>query len=215
MMLRDLPPVRVYTLEDIATPPQHQEIVFADPNDEGTSQRYTMYTGEISVSLEADNHKAEQIFQYPVLGTFFKIGSMGIMPLGDPNSQFRSAIANAFLTESEFGSNPVWADVMEVSADLMQIQLDCSNEFIVRPPQTINAVVLSGRLVARNASLKQISYRVSVLDRLTGNPLVARPILLHDRGWNGKYILGWSGLGPGSVGFVQKRGIPQDRIVLF
>jgi hypothetical protein len=215
------PPIDVlFTNENLAFTPQHQELVFADPNDGGIQQIFTIYTGELLVNLHADGSAKDQTFQYPILGTFGTPGGnqIGIKQIifveGDPNPQFRSAIAYASVTRSELGSNPVWANVGSVSADLMEVELNSPSR------QRVNAVVLSGMLTSRNSRLTSISYRVTVLERTNRNPQFPVPvlpvILINDpdpkkagAGWTG----GYNPL-PGSagVGAVLKPGIPQDKI---
>ena len=141
-----LPPQIVYTRDNLELFPQHQELIFDDPNDGGARQRFTIYTGEILIDLSADDHHKDLTFQYPILGTFKDPAgapAIGIKPIGNSGSvgfepQFRSATAFAFLTSSEFGSNPVWANVGRLSADLIEIELDASSR------QVIHVAVLSG-----------------------------------------------------------------------
>jgi hypothetical protein len=211
MAFISLPPDVVYTVDDLHTLPpsrtlilpQHQELTFDDPN-EGFHQRCTIYTGTIYVrEFNAGGSHKDLIFQYPILGTFknsFGAATPGIMRIGDP-AQFRSAVADAAVVSGEFGSNPVWADVTLVSADLIGITLDSGEK--------LNAVVLSGQLTARNARLTAINYRVTVLDRLNENPKVKPPILIGDGGWTGNYTL----LPDGRLGGMVN-GIPQDKLDL-
>jgi hypothetical protein len=160
-----------------------------------------MYTGELLVDWESgDSGDHDFTFQYPVLGTFWGPGGTtvkGIMPINTESAQFRSAIAYAAVTSSQLGDTPVWADVGQVSADLFKIELDPSRD-------QINAVVLSGKLTARNSKLTAISYRVSVLERMNRQPTAQGPRLI-DPGWNGKYVLSSGDIGP-----LLKNGIPQD-----
>jgi hypothetical protein len=198
---------RIYSAKDTAVLPQHQELVYFDPEDPpGTLQRFTMYTGELLVHFDSgDTGDHDLTFRYPVLGTFWSSGGgtthIGIIPINVEIVQFRSAIAYAAVTSSQLGDTPVWADVGKVSADLFKIELD-SRDFI-------NAVVLSGMLTARNSQLTAISYRVSVLERMNRQPQARSPILVGDvlttAPWTGEYVAP-----SGDLGSLLKPGIPQD-----
>jgi len=199
----------VYTADDlwIGTLPQYQEIIFTDPNDL-FPQRLAMYTGELKPAAWADGARKNYTFQYPILGTFRDPSGrnvVGIMPMNDPtlqdprNRQFRSAIANASLAISNVEGIPTWLNISSVAADLYQIELDSRH--------VTHAVVLSGWITARNSLVNTVSYRVSVLERLDGNPEAQPPIFIGDRGWTGKYNLVSDAVGP-----LEISGIPQDKI---
>ena len=197
---------RVYTFEDIGTSdghvlvPQHQQLIYSDPED-GFPQRLTIYTGEINVGDD------DSTFMYPVLGFFNVPGgapAIGILPINDPPpNQFRSAVANAIITNFEVVVGLTIADVTPgvvvsgVAADLFQIELN--------PRQIINAVVLSGNFDRDHAHVNCFTYRVSVLERLTQNPPPQHPILIGPGGWTGKYNLDASG----ALGPMLRSGVPQ------
>jgi hypothetical protein len=215
-MLITLPPQAVFDFENtLSQRPQHQELIFTDPNDSDLVQRYTIYTGELfspggGPLLNAGSSHQDLTFQFPLIGTFVPPPpggppTIGIKPIGEDrehNTFFRSAVAEAAVTSAEWGINPVWTDITSVSADLIRIALDSG--------QQINAVALMGMLTSRNSQITRISYRVTVLDRQApqGNvrpppPRFIAPILKGFSGWTGKYI------GSGSL---VREGIPQDKI---
>jgi hypothetical protein len=193
----------IYTAADLwdGTSPQHQELIFSDPNDT-VPRRLTMYTGELKPGSWADGASKTTTFQYPILGTFKdSAGSnvIGIIPISDPG-EFSSAIANASLAICNAEDMPTWLNISSVAADVYQVELDSTLK--------IHAVVLSGWITVRNSVESTISYRVSVLERLTGNPPAQPPIFLGSGGWTGKYNP------PASGAFypVERPGIPQDKI---
>jgi hypothetical protein len=141
---------------------------------------------------------------YPVLGFFNKPGggtAIGIVPLNDPTfNQFRSAVTNVSLSDFIIKDTDPDAitTVDSVAADLFQIELN--------PGTKINAVVLSGVVSSCESQVSNISYHVSVLERLTGNPPPQAPILIVPGGWTGKYNLDASG----ALGPLLRSGIPQN-----
>jgi hypothetical protein len=205
------PPDRIYTVENLVpdVKPQHQQLVYSDPED-GFPQRLTIYTGEIWVGHGSEEEIVTLTFQYPILG-FFNIPppsggtAIGIVPINyPPSNQFRSAVANVSLSQVEMKytstfsvSDNGFGGVQKVAADLFQIELD--------PRQIINAVVLSGSVIAEESEVTYVSYRVSVLERLTENPPPQPPILIGPGGWTGKYNLDASG----ALGPLVATGIPQ------
>jgi hypothetical protein len=210
------PASRQYTFRNLAVLPQWQAITFNDPSDTNPLQRFTTYTGELVVNLTAAENHIDFDFQYPVLGTFDAGGvpTIGISPisvLGMPK-QFRSAVANVAVTDFNVEGTPSWLTFTNVAADLYQIQL--SNPMPPSPLDVINVVVLSGSGTIRNIALSKISYRVSVLERLTGNPPAEPYILLGSPRWDGNYrpqIVGTVAGIPGYtyIGPLQASGIPQ------
>jgi hypothetical protein len=126
--------------------------------------------------------------------------AIGIFPINDPSfNQFRSAVANASISYFRVKDTEGDVGAVLVAADLFQIELD--------PRQIINAVVLSGYLISQQSELVNMSYHVSVLERMNQNPPTQPPILIAPGGWTGKYNL----LVPsGSVGPLLRSGIPQN-----
>jgi hypothetical protein len=193
-------PDRVYTFENLEfnTMPQHQEILYRDASTAGFDHRLTIYTGAIWVGHGTEEHLVDLDFQYPLLGCFDVSGiatAIGILPIGP---EFRSAVANASLSNFIVKDTEAFVGVFEVSADLFQIELDAS--------QIINAVVLSGKVTSKWSEVSTVSYHVSVLERLTYNPPPQPPILIAPGGWTGKYNLDASG----ALGPVLRAGIPQS-----
>ena len=149
-----------------------------------------------------ESHLVNLCFQYPVLG-FFNVPAggtaIGILPINfPPSNQFRSAVANASLSNFIVKDTEAIVGVFDVAADLFQIELD--------PRQIINAVVLSGYVNSLESEVTTVSYHVSVLERLTYNPPPQPPILIAPGGWTGKYNLDASG----ALGPVLRAGIPQS-----
>jgi hypothetical protein len=200
-----LPPVLpthfVCTADNLWVLPQYQECIYYDPNN--GNQRLSIYAGELKLACQADSGHIDFTFQYPLLGTFRDLGGsdvVGIMQLNDPRfGQFRSAIANASLAICNAEDIPTWLNISMVAADLYQIELDSR--------KLIHAVVLSGAITVRNSVLTTVSYRVSVLERLNGNPEAQPPIFIGDEGWTGRYNLVSNAVGP-----LERSGIPQDKI---
>jgi hypothetical protein len=161
-----------------------------------------MYTGEIAVGHGSGSHAVELLFEYPVLGFFNNpVGgvSVGILPINDiETNQFRSSIAVVALTDFNTKDDSAFIGARSIAADLYELNLDGYSK--------INAVVLSGSIYTSESEMWLLSYKVSVLERMTMHPPFRDPVLIGLGGWNGKYILdGFSAVGP-----LIRNGIPQS-----
>jgi hypothetical protein len=207
----------VVMFQRLAVLPQWQCSTFMDPSDKDSAgnpilQRLTTYTGELALNNSAAGSHDDYSFEYPVLGTFDPggVATIGIFPInvaGIP--QFRSAVADVAVTDCSVEDTPSWLTVTNVAADLCEIKLK-------HPPpdpqfDIINAVVLSGNYTIRNIVLNKISYRVSVLERLTENTPALTPRFVGSPIWDGTYIrTGVAGYPTNfSVGPLKASGIPQ------
>jgi hypothetical protein len=177
---------------------QHQQYRFFDPEDDW-NQRMTIYTGTLPVQHGAGQTSTGMVFEYPLLGIFQPSEQLGILPINDSNIapiQFRSAVADAsasIFLDKDDGR----VGVMKVRADLFEIILD-------QPSTMIRAVVLRGEVISYDTHIYTISFRVSVLERMTENPGAQAPILLGPA-WNGNYNI----TNDGHVGQMVLPGVPQ------
>lgn len=178
---------------------QHQQHTFFDAGDD-SNQRMTTYTGTLPVQHGAEDDDAHSIFEYPLLGIFGPGEQLGIFPISDPllnptRPQFRSAVADAAASTFR-DKDDGRVGVRKVRADLFEIILD-------KPSTILHAVVLRGEVDSMETHIFDISFRVSVLERIR-EPKARAPILFGS-GWNGNYNL----TNDGHVGQMVLPGVPQ------
>jgi len=168
---------------------QHQQLYYFDKGDE-CDQRMTIYTGELAVAHGTESHQVVVDFEYPLLARFPPVGAgprVGIFPINGPPPpggglpHFRSAVAEASIAV-------MWGKDEEATFGLLNVRAELDRIVLDDPRETIFAAVLKGDVISRYSHVQLISFRVSVLERVTGNP---GPPQQRELGWNwnGKYVL--------------------------
>jgi hypothetical protein len=202
--VRVIGPSQILEMTRDTTPVQHQQYRFVDPQDGSISQRLTTYTGTVPLEHGAGIDAKDITFEFPLLGLIALPtggGVMGIFPINDPGlglrPQFRSAVADVALRS-------IWVKAHDADFTLSSMRADLFSIALQSPRRTINAVVLSGVVSVKLSHVRDVNYRVSVLERMTENPSAQPPILLGPD-WNGNYDLTTDG----HVGVIVMPGVAQ------
>jgi hypothetical protein len=179
--------------------PQHLRTVYFDLTPGITEIRkvLTVYTGQLTIGLRAEENTNLVDIVYPILGLFKRTRAVpGIVPVL-PDVELIGAVAMAAMAGFVDKTDPAVWEISDVTVDLREVILR------LRPGtsgDTIHAMVLSGRAKAQESEVATLQYQVTVLSNFQGKQL-AVPTLVGDPRWDGTYV---------SVGPILARGVPSE-----